>query len=60
MKLKEVEKRLEDLIWGFENGCTDFFAPKEEEHANAEALQIALDLIKELRKINNISPEGDI
>lgn len=60
MKIKEVERRLEDLIWGFENGCTDFFAPKDEELANAEALQIALDLIKDLRKINAILPEGDI
>ena len=60
MKLKEVEQRLEELVWGFENGCTDFFAPKEEEHANAEALQIALDLIRDLRKINAISEDGDI
>ena len=60
MKLKEVEQRLEDLVWGFENGCTDFFAPKDEDLANAEALQIALDLIKDLRKINAISDEGDV
>lgn len=60
MKIKEVEERLEDLVWGFENGCTDFFAPKDEELANAEALQFALDLIRDLRKINNISEDGDI